>query len=247
MFYFEFEKLEISKNELIFKCNVKLKNLMKNEVCNLSSLLCEKYVSIVKVMSFRLSFILLLFTFISISERSSAQNIDIRLLREINLHRNTSLDGTFKFITNSAAPVTFATPVVLYSVGLINSDSILKRKALVVGASVITAAVITTIMKKAVNRTRPYVTYPDIQKLSSGGSGSFPSGHTSDAFSFATSMSLEFPKWYVIAPSYAWATAVAYSRMDFGVHYPSDVLMGAIVGAGSAYLCYYLNKKLFSK
>lgn len=186
-------------------------------------------------------------SFCLINEKSAAQNIDIRLLREINLHRNTSLDGTFKFISNSAAPVTFATPVILYSVGMINADSALKRKALVVGASVITAAVITTIMKKVVNRPRPYVTYPDIQKLSSGGSGSFPSGHTSDAFSFATSMSLEFPKWYVIAPSYAWATAVAYSRMDLGVHYPSDVLMGAVVGAGSAYLCHYLNKKLFSR
>jgi membrane-associated phospholipid phosphatase len=192
-------------------------------------------------------FLLVLCSLVSINEKASAQNIDIRLLREINLHRNTSLDGTFKFLSNSAAPVTFATPVILYSVGLINSDSVLKRKALIVGASVITAAVITTIMKKVVNRPRPYVTYPDIQKLSSGGSGSFPSGHTSDAFSFATSLSLEFPKWYVIAPSYAWATAVAYSRMDLGVHYPSDVLMGAVVGAGSAYLCYYLNKKLFSR
>jgi hypothetical protein len=97
-------------------------------------------------------FLLVLCSLVSINEKASAQNIDIRLLREINLHRNTSLDGTFKFLSNSAAPITFATPVILYSVGLINSDSVLKRKALIVGASVITAAVITTIMKKVVIR-----------------------------------------------------------------------------------------------
>lgn len=223
---------------------------MNNETSNLTTHQLKNYafgISLIKKVNLRKSLIFFLFAFLSISVKSFAQNVDIKLLREINLHRNTSLDGTFKFITNSAAPVAFATPLVLYSVGLINGDSILKRKALVIGASVVTAAVITTIMKTVVNRPRPFVTYSDIQKLTSGGSGSFPSGHTSDAFSFATSLSLEFPKWYIIVPSYTWAIAVAYSRMDLGVHYPSDVLMGAVVGAGSAYLCHYLNKKLFLK
>jgi membrane-associated phospholipid phosphatase len=74
------------------------------------------------------------------------------------------------------------------------------------------------------------------------GSPSFPSGHTSDAFATATSLSIAFPKWYVIAPSFLWACSVGYSRMDLGVHYPSDVMAGAIIGAGSAYLCYKANR-----
>ncbi len=45
-------------------------------------------------------------------------------------------------------------------------------------------------------------------------------------------------------PSYTWAVIVAYSRMDLGVHYPSDILIGAVIGAGSAYLCFRLNQKI---
>jgi len=187
--------------------------------------------------------ILLLFPVIS----GFSQNWDINLLRDINLNRNKNLDNTFRFITNSASPVSIGTPILLYGVGFFQKDKTMKDKALYIGVSVASSMAIATIMKYSINRTRPFVTYPDLEKVTSGGSPSFPSGHTSDAFSLATSLSLAYPKWYIIAPSFVWAGAVGYSRMDLGVHYPSDVFMGAIVGVGSAYLCYkgnqWLNKK----
>ena len=176
-----------------------------------------------------------------------SQNIDINLLRDINLNRNKQFDHTFKIITNSASPVAMGTPVILYGIGLLKKDKAIKQNALYVGASVITASVVSTILKNSIKRTRPFTTYPDIEKVTSGGSYSFPSGHTSDAFSLATSVTLAYPKWYVITPTFIWAGTVGYSRMDLGVHYPSDVLMGAITGAGSAFLCYkaqrWLNKR----
>lgn len=173
---------------------------------------------------------------------ASAQNWDIDLLERINLNRNKSYDPFFRAITNNVTLVGVSTPVIVTSVGFIRKDSTLKSKGLQMVATVAGAAVVTTILKYSVDRTRPFVTYPYIDKASKAGSPSFPSGHTSDAFAAATSISIAFPKWYVIAPSFLWASTVAYSRMHLGVHYPTDVLAGAAIGSGSAISCYYLNR-----
>jgi undecaprenyl-diphosphatase len=101
------------------------------------------------------------------------------------------------------------------------------------------------VLKYVFHRVRPCNLYPQVPLLIRRPlSYSFPSGHTSAAFALATSMSIAYPKWYIIGPAFLWATAIGYSRMDLGVHYPSDVLIGALVGAGSAWLSYEINKKL---
>ena len=192
--------------------------------------------------SLKLVFVAFLFPITSI-----AQNPDINILKEINLNRNTSFDGTFRLITNSAAPVAYGVPALLIGVGYITKDSLTFHNGLYIGKSILLSAIVAEILKYSVNRTRPFVTYPFIENVAPGGSPSFPSGHTSDAFSFATSVSIACPKWYIIVPSYTWAGTVAYSRMDLGVHYPSDVLAGAIIGAGSAYLTYKITKWLNRK
>ena len=193
-----------------------------------------------------LTFIMLIFSFNSFS-----QNADIELLRKINLNRNKNLDGGFQFISNTTGIVSFGVPAVVLGTGLIMNDSSIKHKGILLGTCLIVTSGMTVIMKYSINRVRPFKTYPEIEKLSSAGSKSFPSGHTSEAFSTATSLSLAIPKWYVIAPSFLWASSVGYSRMHLGVHYPSDVAAGALVGAGSAFLCYkaqkWLNKKRKNK
>jgi Membrane-associated phospholipid phosphatase len=131
--------------------------------------------------------------------------------------------------------------------GLIKKDKELVRNACVTAIASALNAGITNALKYSINSDRPFVTYPDIVKKSKAGSPSFPSGHTSSAFATATSVSLLYPKWYIIAPSYLYAGTVAYSRMDLGVHYPSDVLAGALIGSGCAYLTYKVNQKLIIK
>jgi membrane-associated phospholipid phosphatase len=176
-----------------------------------------------------------------------SQNRDIELLRDINLNRNVKLDGTFKIISTSIYPVSAIIPSGTILVGYIKNDSTILNRGLYIGASIATTFGITYALKYAINRERPYDTYSNVNNVVTEGSPSFPSGHSSDAFATATSLSLAFPKWYVIAPSYLWATGVAYSRMHLGVHYPSDVLVGCLIGTGTAYLCYEANKWLTKK
>jgi membrane-associated phospholipid phosphatase len=177
---------------------------------------------------------------------SIAQNWDIDLLEQINLDRNKSLDPTFKFITNSVSPLSVGTPIAVFGLGLIQKDSSLKSKGIFMVEALCVNAFTTTALKLAFKRDRPFVTYPYLDKQADAGSYSFPSGHTSSAFAMATSLSVAFPKWYVIAPSYLYACAAGYSRMHLGVHYPSDVLAGAIVGTGSALLSNYVQQKFLS-
>ncbi|TDE45018.1 phosphatase PAP2 family protein [Flavobacterium rhamnosiphilum] len=177
----------------------------------------------------------------------NAQNMDINMLRDINVDRNKDLDPTFKLVTNSAVPFSVATPIIIYSVGLIKKDSSIKKQAIFIGETFLVNAFITTALKHTMKRDRPFETYPDIDQATSAVESSFPSGHTSLAFATATSLSIAYPKWYVIAPSFVWAGAVGYSRMHLGVHYSSDVFAGAIIGSGSAYLSHKVNKWINKK
>jgi membrane-associated phospholipid phosphatase len=62
-------------------------------------------------------------------------------------------------------------------------------------------------------------------------SSSFPSGHSASAFAFAVGAGSELPtlRW----PLLALASAVGYSRVHTGVHYPGDVAAGALVGVAA--------------
>lgn len=179
---------------------------------------------------------------------SFSQNADINLLHSINSNNSTSWDNTNKIFSQSMTPVSVAVPTVMFLYGIIKHDSLTTRKSFVAGAGLLTSTIITIGLKISVKRPRPFVTYPNlIQNKSAAGSPSFPSGHTSSAFATATSLSLLYPKWYVIAPSFLWAGAVGYSRMELGVHYPSDVLIGALVGIGSSFLMWKTNQWLTIK
>jgi undecaprenyl-diphosphatase len=65
---------------------------------------------------------------------------------------------------------------------------------------------------------------------------SFPSGHTSAAFLFATAVVLVFGA--VGLGLYVWAALVAFARVVLGVHFPTDTLMGALIGSGMALLAF---------
>ena len=190
-----------------------------------------------------LKYVFLISVFFIIGSAGFGQNADIELLRKINVNRNQSLDPSFKFLSKTATPVSLGMPITLAVWGGISGDRTKLNYGLRSGISIASSMTISTILKYAVNRERPYKRYLDIQNLSSDFTPSFPSGHTTSAFSTATTLSLMYPKWYVIAPSFTWASLVAYSRLHMGMHYPTDVLAGIILGIGTSYLSFRLQNK----
>jgi membrane-associated phospholipid phosphatase len=196
-------------------------------------------VKVKRAFNILLTFILLLVT----SNNINAQNWDIDLLRKINVNRNTNLDPTFKFLTKTATPVSIMVPITYLGYGLIDGDKAKLKLSLNTGITIAAAMTLSTVLKYSIGRTRPYKKYSDIQNLSSDFTPSFPSGHTTSVFCTATTLSLMYPKWYVIVPSFTWAAAVAYSRLHMGMHYPFDVLGGIILGMGTSYLSYRLQNR----
>jgi undecaprenyl-diphosphatase len=194
-----------------------------------------------------ISFSLLFTSSIIFCNQLHAQNWDINLLKQINPSNPNS--STWKNISSTSEPLCVAAPIGMFVVSLVNHDQNLKRNSFKLAESVVITAAITEVMKVTINRDRPFVKYPlDVFPNQIDETGkSMPSAHTALAFTTATSIYLAYPKWYVALPAFTWATAVGYSRMYLGQHYPSDVLVGAIVGGGSACLTNWLNKKFIEK
>ena len=175
----------------------------------------------------------------------TAQNWDIDALHKVNSWNGQFVRDYNKFISKSEPYVAVGVPVAMALASWIKHDKDLLKDALYVGTSVAGAFVVTYGMKYLVDRQRPYDRWPGrVYPYSHESSPSFPSGHTASAFALAASLSLKYPKWYVIAPSALWACSVGMSRMNEGVHYPSDVLAGAAIGAGCAVLNVYVNRWL---
>jgi membrane-associated phospholipid phosphatase len=165
------------------------------------------------------------------------------------LEKNRTVAGVHfnQFISDAADPVGLAVPFSFFLQGCITKNKATKTKGIYLAQSFATNVAITYLMKKSIQRKRPGETDPTFTVLTPAGSRSFPSGHTSEAFAMATSLSLVAPKWYVITPAYAFAGLVGYSRMYLGAHYPTDVMAGALVGSAAAWVSYRINQRWTKK
>lgn len=98
------------------------------------------------------------------------------------------------------------------------------------------------VIKELVARVRPYETIQGLSILVAPESSySFPSGHTSSSFAAAFALTRAYGKKGALA--YIPAVLIAVSRVYVGVHYPSDVLAGMIVGTVVALAVYMLLQK----
>lgn len=170
------------------------------------------------------------------------QYAGLTYLHKLQDKRTESKTSMYKFLSGTATPVSLGTPFALWVAGMIDKNNTLKKDALYSLESFAASQALSFGLKAIINKPRPHEADPTLISLKNATNGSFPSGHTSEAFANATSLTLITHKWYVAVPAYAWASMVGYSRLYLGVHYPADVIAGALVGSGSAWLMYKLNK-----
>jgi membrane-associated phospholipid phosphatase len=159
---------------------------------------------------------------------------------EAGYFRHTTTFHEFRNIFNGNATALGmgATAASLYAIGRIRKDSKMQHTALLAGEAMADTALVQTVLKDATMRLRP-VSYPASGWFATSrsptsyirGNGSFPSGHSMEAFAVATIIARRYGnhRWVPYA-AYGLASVVGFSRLTLNVHFLSDVFMGGALG-----------------
>ena len=154
-------------------------------------------------------------------------------------------------------PALILSPSLILSPALFLCDQGIREDWLTVGVMYVQTMVmvnaLTELAKGSVQRTRPYMYNPDVplsEKLGADSRKSFFSGHTSNAFApavfAATVFGDYFPeskwKWAVWTVGLSAAAASGYLRYRAGMHFPTDIITGAVVGSAVGYLVPYFHR-----
>ncbi len=167
---------------------------------------------------------------------------DLRLLLALNGTRARGADVFLSALTDANTLVSVGAIAWVGVAAGARRSRRLAWKAGVLLATLLAGALLVYLLKIFVERPRPFAVDAMVEKLSGGGSPSFPSGHVTEAVAMLTAVALLFPKQrWITAALIFWSVFIAYSRMATGVHYPSDVLGGALAGIATGtiiHLCF---------
>ncbi len=134
-----------------------------------------------------------------------------------------------------------------YIIGAVFHKKKPERFAMLCAKSFVLSGITTEVIKDIAGRYRPFQSNPPDALRWAGPNGflkydSFPSGHTTIAFSTASMIALEYPKPLVIPIlAYSAATLTAFGRINGNHHWASDVVMGAAIGYFTSLLVYNHN------
>jgi membrane-associated phospholipid phosphatase len=174
--------------------------------------------------------------------QSPIQQFDDRVLIDLQNQRTPEQTNVFMFLSSTNRYVDIGIPAGMLIGGIIGNNEQLRQNSLFVASSTAVSYGLNFLLKKLIKRRRPFDQNISITPVYRAQDYSFPSGHTSSSFATVTALSMAYPKWFVIIPSYLWAGSVSYSRMYLGVHYPSDVAAGTVLGVGSALSMSFIKK-----
>jgi undecaprenyl-diphosphatase len=155
-------------------------------------------------------------------------SLDTSLFRLVNKDlKGNALDSGMRWASRLANPPTVACiPLALYITG----NQRQQQTALVMASALMRSMLATELIKNTVARPRPGLNLSDVNFNGAilRDTKSFPSGHTVASFTIATILANEYPDHSI--PLYLLATTVGVSRIYNGMHFPSDVIVGAIIG-----------------
>jgi len=166
----------------------------------------------------------------------------------------TTHDNLFPFVTSGSADTLrrfgdiaqYSGPIfgaVFATQGWATDNPESKKTAYLAFESFLWAGAIELSGKVIIGRNRPTVTTNPFTFRPGQTDGSFPSGHTTEAFAAATVFAEQYPRWEVVVPVYAAASAVAFSRLYANQHWGSDVVAGGLLGYGVSHLL----RKLYNR
>lgn len=150
--------------------------------------------------------------------------------------RSSSTDRFAKDITPFGGHRALEISALLFAGGAISGEQQLRSAGQdSLEAELWAAGVVTPLLKRTFGRARPLQEEGahSFHPFSSGYE-SFPSGHATNAFAFATAVAAHSNGWIVPAVVYTMAASVAASRVNDRAHFPSDVLAGALIGRAVA-------------
>ncbi|MCX8010183.1 MAG: phosphatase PAP2 family protein [Ignavibacteria bacterium] len=165
------------------------------------------------------------------------------MLRTINNSRSEFGDKIFSFTNDAVIYFAVGVPAAIGLYGLIEDKSYEKNSALFLISTQVLNVITTGALKFLISRERPYFALGDINLLGDtlDKHYSMPSGHASSTFALATALSIRYPNPFIIVTSFLYSSLTAYGRVYSGVHYPSDVLAGALIGSATTFLLNTIN------
>ena len=167
---------------------------------------------------------------------------ELNIIRAIQSIANPFLDGLFQFITM------FGEEAILIPLIAVIYWSFNKKMAEYIAYASLTSVLVNGAIKDIFKAKRP-IGEPGIRSLrvETATGYSFPSGHTQGTASFWSAIAIYLKKNYMYGISGLIIVLVAISRLYLGVHYPKDVLFGAIFGILTSFITYKLFNKVNNK